>query len=121
MTYVLTANERNLLREMQFDHRTFQVKGQLPPGKAGKVTLDRLTKLGLLETGPGRWDETGWRLSDDGWRCMYGKTYDELMAGDAPHHPLKVWSWPPTPDHVVAAPKPGPRLKTLPPRLKRIN
>jgi hypothetical protein len=124
MTYILTARERKLLGELQLDHTTYQIRGQLPVG-TGKVTLERLTELGLLETGLGRFGETGWRLSDDGWRCMYGQTNDEIMAGGAPVRPLRIWSWPPTPD-TKRIPTPAraklstlpPRLAVLPPRLK---
>lgn len=102
MTYVLTSKEQSLLRDMQIDHEKYQVKGELPVGKAGKVTLQRLTELGLLEAGVGRWGDTGWRLSDNGWRCMFGKTYDEMTSEGGQHSPLKVWSWPPTPDSIAA-------------------
>lgn len=95
MVYVLNARERKLLDYLQLDDRTFQIKGQLPVG-FGKATLENLTKLGLIEAGQGRFDETGWRLTDDGWRCMYGKTRDEIMASGQKHYPLKVWSWPPS-------------------------
>lgn len=119
MSYVLTARERALMKHLQLDSKVFQIPGQLPVG-SGKLTRQRLTELGLLETGPGRFGDTGWRLTDDGWRCMYGKTEDEMVQGGAPHHPLRVWSWPPTPDSVAKAAKERSRLKTLPPRLKEL-
>lgn len=119
MTYVLSARERKLLEYLQIDHATFQIRGQLPPG-SGVGTLSKLTAEGLLEAGPGRFGDTGYRLSDDGWRCMYGKTHDEMMAGDDQHHPLKVWSWPPTPDAIRTPAKPKPRLTTLKPRLSEL-
>ena len=97
MTHVLSAREQKLLRHLQIDSSVFQIRSQLPLG-TGTVTLTRLTELGLLETGPGRHSEVGWRLSENGWRCMYGKPKSELGAEGAPHYPLKVWSWPPTPD-----------------------
>lgn len=120
MTYVLNARERKLLRELQIDHTVFQIRGQLPPG-TGAVTLARLSEFGLLESGPGRFGDTGWRLSDDGWRCMYGKPLADLGEEGAPHHALKVWSWPPTPDAMRAATRTAPRLKTLEPRLKEFS
>lgn len=128
MSYVLTARERKLLDHMQFDHRAFQIPGQMPVGTSGKVTLSRLVELGLLETGQGRFGEVGYRITDDGWRCIYGKTHDEIMSSGGQHYPLKVWSWPPTPDNLgkVAAPKPRlrtlePRLSPMPPRLKTLD
>ena len=77
---------------LQLDHRAFQIPGQLPTG-FGAVTFERLMQLGLLEAGPGRHGSTGYRLTDDGWRCMYGMTLGE-MSGPGPYHPLRVWSWP---------------------------
>lgn len=128
MTYFLTARERKLLRELQFDSECYQIRGQLPVG-TGEITLSRLTDLGLLETGPGRFGDVGWRLTDDGWRCMYGKTKGEMASGGAPHLPLKVWSWPPTLDSTTGGAAPPktrlaslpPRLQPLPPRLKGID
>lgn len=119
MSYVLSARERKLLQHLQIDHKVFQIGGQLPVG-TGKVTLGRLTELGLLETGPGRWGDTGWRLTDDGWRCMYGKPIGELGEEGAPHYPLKIWSWPPTPDLLRKPAKAVPRLKALPGRLTEL-
>ena len=116
MIYLLSAREHKLLQELSIDHTVFQIRGQLPVG-TGTVTLARLGGFGLLETGPGRFGETGWRLSDDGWRCMYGKPYVELGEQGAPHHPLRVWSWPPTPDTTRAAPPTALHLKVLEPRL----
>lgn len=95
MTYILGNRERKLLEYLQIDHATFQIPGQLPKG-AGAGTLGKLTSEGLLETGAGRFGDIGYRLSDDGWRCMYGKTHNEMMSDGDKHYPLKVWSWPPT-------------------------
>jgi hypothetical protein len=51
-----------------------------------------LLSLGLIESGPnaGHYGQIGWRLTaDDGWRCMYGKTVEEIMApGEGPAHRL---------------------------------
>lgn len=116
MTYLLTAREQKLLRHLQIDSTVFQIRGQLPVG-TGEVTLSRLAELGLLEDGPGRHSQIGWRLSDDGWRCMYGKPKADLGAEGAPHHPLKVWSWPPTPDTLRKSVPIRSRLRTLTPRL----
>ena len=117
MTYRLTDRERKLLDHLQIDHETFQIPGQLPVG-TGKITLERLTELGLLETGEGRFGQTGWRLTDDGWRCMYGQTLDEIMSGESRVRPLRVWSWPSTPDNAPKTLSSRPKLRTLEPRLK---
>lgn len=79
---------------LQLNHRSFQIPGQLPTG-FGAVTFNRLLQFGLLESGAGRHGITGYRLTEDGWRCMYGKTLAE-MSGTGPYHPLRVWSWPPS-------------------------
>jgi len=123
MTYVLSARERKLVEHLQVDHETFRIRGQLPPG-IGDTTLNRLTALGLLDVGIGRFGDPGWRLSSNGWLCMYGKTNDEMMASGEPSLPLKIYSWPPTIDgsarkgvrrKLMALPA---RLVELPPRLK---
>jgi hypothetical protein len=95
MTRILNARERKALDKIAFDHRNFHIRGELVG--IGTVTLDALVDLGLLETGPSqRYDgEIGWRVTPDGARCMYGKTFDE-MKGSGPYHPLTVWSWPPS-------------------------
>jgi len=120
MTYLLTPQERKLLDHLQLEHEIFQVRGELPVG-VGKVSLSRLTDLGLLETGPGRWGDTGWRLTENGWRCMYGKPLVELGSEGAPHRHLRIWSWPPTDDRLVSQPSTSSRLTTLPPRLANVS
>ena len=120
MTYLLTAREQKLLRHLQIDSSVFQIRGQLPVG-TGEVTLTRLAELGLLETGPGRHSQIGWRLSDDGWRCMYGKPKADLGAEGPPHYPLRVWSWPATSDKSRKSVSVGPRLKQLAPRLTELQ
>lgn len=69
------------------------------PKLTGKATLNSLVDLGLAETAPTNRlpREIGWRITDNGWSCIYGKTYAEIMApGALPPHPLEVWSWPPS-------------------------
>jgi hypothetical protein len=95
MTHVLNARERKALDKIAFDHRNFHIKGELVG--IGAVTLAALVDLGLLETGPSQryYGEIGWRVTPDGWRCMYGKTIEEIMApGGPPVRPLKLWQWP---------------------------
>ena len=94
MTRVLNARERKALETIAFDHRHFHTKGELVG--IGTVTLNALVDLGLLETGMSQqYGEIGWRITPDAWRCMYGKTFDE-MKGPGPSHYLRVWSWPPS-------------------------
>lgn len=97
MARILTARERNGLEKLTEDpiNTDFLIKGQLTG--VGHLTLASLVELGLAETGPSKryYGEAGWRITDDGWRCMYGKTLRE-MEGTGPHYPLKIWRWPPS-------------------------
>jgi hypothetical protein len=78
---------------MTLDHTRFHVKGELVG--VGESTLAGLVSLGLLETGVSQRHHGVWRLTPDGWRCMYGKTIEEIMApGGGPVRPLRVWKWP---------------------------
>ena len=53
---------------------------------------------GLAETGPSRnySSEIGWRITDDGWRCMYGETIVEILTKPAgvKTYPFVIWKWP---------------------------
>lgn len=92
---VLSARERTALDKLSLDHGDYLIAGQLVG--IGKVTMSRLVDLGLAEVGPSEryYGELGWRITSDGWRCMYGKTYEEIMApGALPSYPLRVWRWP---------------------------
>jgi hypothetical protein len=96
MGQVLNSRERKALDKLSEERRDFLIKGQL--SGIGPITLATLVSLGLAETGPSKryYSEIGWRITPDGWRCMYGKTYEEIMAPDcAPVRPLKLWQWPP--------------------------
>ncbi len=95
MTRTLNARERKALDKLSFDHRNFHIRGELVG--IGPTTLKSLVDLGLLEVGPSKrhYDQLGWRITPNGWRCMYGKTYEEIMSEPGPHHPLRVWEWPP--------------------------
>jgi hypothetical protein len=96
--HVLSAKERQALDRMTLDHKTFHVKSDLGVG-IGTKTIETLLSLGLIESGPNarHYGQIGWRLTPDGWRCMYGKTIEEIMApGGGVAHPLKRWQWPPT-------------------------
>lgn len=96
MSRILTAKERNGLEKLTEDpiSKDFLIKGQLTG--VGHATLAALVELGLAETGPSTryYGEMGWRITDDGWRCMYGRTLAEMSRG-GPYHPLRVWRWPP--------------------------
>jgi hypothetical protein len=95
VSYVLNPRERKALIKLSDDHNDFLIKGQLVG--IGAATLASLVSLGLAETGPSqRYYVIGWRITPDGWRCMYGKTIEEIMVpGGSPVRPLKLWQWPP--------------------------
>jgi len=64
----------------------------------GRPTLDALVRRGLAETGPSANypSEIGWRITDDGWRCIYGETIAELLAkpNGSRTFPFVIWKWP---------------------------
>jgi hypothetical protein len=64
----------------------------------GRPTLDSLVRRGLVETGPSANypSEIGWRITDDGWRCIYGETMRELLAKPTgtKTYPFLIWKWP---------------------------
>ncbi|HYM99628.1 MAG TPA: hypothetical protein VET25_07780 [Aestuariivirgaceae bacterium] len=99
MGRILDARERGVLDALQLDHSKFQIKAALPFG-IGRKTLDGLVNLGLLEMGPSKlhYGQVGYRLTPNGWRTMYGMTYEEIMAQPAGKgvRPLRVWSCPPS-------------------------
>ena len=97
MTYVLTNRQRAALKELTKNKDEFTPYWQF--SRVGKGSLDLLVEVGLAETGPTnrRPGEIGWRITDNGWSCIYGKTYAEIMApGALPPYPLEIWSWPPS-------------------------
>lgn len=95
MSRVLNAKERHALERMELDHASFHVKADLGTG-IGLKTVDELLGLGLIEAGPSprHYGQIGWRITPDGWRCMYGRTREEMMDGGQ-YRPLRVWQWPP--------------------------
>ena len=70
----LSTYECKALKLLGEDMTDFLVWGQFVG--IGRPTLASLVKRGLAETGPSRNypPEIGWRITDDGCRCMYGKT-----------------------------------------------
>jgi hypothetical protein len=62
----------------------------------GPTSLEQLAGMGLAEQAPSnRFGKPGWRITADGWRCMYAKSYEECMApGEPAPVPLRVWRWP---------------------------
>jgi hypothetical protein len=98
VNHVLNSRERNGLEKLTEDPigKDYLIKGQLTG--VGHVTLASLVELGLAETGPSKryYGEMGWRITHDGWRCMYGETVAEMMAkpSDVKRYPFLVWKWP---------------------------
>ena len=97
MTVLLNNRQRAALKELSHNQDEY-----IPYWRFFRVsesTLNSLVELGLAETGltNRRRGEVGWRITDNGWRCMYGKTCAEIMApGALQSLPLDVWSWPPS-------------------------
>jgi hypothetical protein len=82
---------------MQLDYAAFHIKAELGTG-IGTKTIESLLALGLIEAGPNQrhYGQIGWRLTDDGWRCIYGETIAEIMAKPkgTKAYPFMVWKWP---------------------------
>jgi len=101
MSDILNAKQRQALDRMTFDSNSYHIGAELGPG-IGAKTVASLLELGLIEAGPNvrHHGQTGWRLTDDGWRCMYGETIDEIMAKpeDVKTYPFVVWKWPVDPE-----------------------
>jgi hypothetical protein len=93
---VLTPCEREALQELSRDHVTFFFSGHFAR-RISVEALEVLAGLGLVERAPMSdvRGQSGWRILPDGWRCMYGKTVDQIMSGDQTVLPLRVWQWPP--------------------------
>lgn len=98
MTYVLNHRQREALKILTHNKAQFMPFWRMPE-RIGKATLNSLVDLGLAETAPTNRlpGEIGWRISDNGWRCIYGKTYAEIVTpGALSPYPLEIWSWPPS-------------------------
>jgi hypothetical protein len=97
MSHVLSTKERQALDRMTSDHTNFHIKAKLGTG-VGAKTIESLLELGLIEAGPNarHYGQIGWRLTDDGWRCMYGETIAEILAKPegVKSFPFVVWKWP---------------------------
>lgn len=101
MGRTLNARQCAALKKLEEQHGIgddFIGKGKLVG--IGGGTLDSLVELGLVESGPSRrnYGAVGWRLADDGWRCMYGMTLSEALsrpAGSAPLPHIRPLRWPP--------------------------
>ena len=99
MSRILDSRERGVLDALRSDPSSYQTKDALLFG-IGRKTLDGLVNLGLLETGAPRFDtrQLGYRLTPNGWRTIYGMSYEEMLAQSKHARPLRVWSYPPSCD-----------------------
>jgi hypothetical protein len=101
MSEVLNAKQRQALDRMTLDHSNFHIGAELGPG-VGTKTVESLLALGLIEASPNarHYGQIGWRLTNDGWRCMYGETIAEILAkpDGVKTFPFVVWKWPVDPD-----------------------
>jgi hypothetical protein len=96
----LSRHECKALKMLRNDPTEFLVWGHFVG--IGRPTLASLVKRGLAETGPSLryFPEIGWRITEDGWRCMYGETLAEILAKPAGvrAYPFIVWKWPADPN-----------------------
>ena len=92
----LRAHECKALKLLGGDTTDFLVWGQFVG--IGRPTLASLVERGLAETGPSRnySSEIGWRITEDGWRCMYGETIAEIFTKPVgvKTYPFVTWKWP---------------------------
>src|SRR5215208_3661507 len=99
MARELTSRERRTLERLSFHHPYFVSRGQLPTG-LGTGTLAGLVRRGLAEKFPAanRGGQDHWRITPNGWLCMYGMTYEEIMSrppGSPKLLPIRgPWRWP---------------------------
>lgn len=63
----------------------------------GKAHLDVLLGFGLAALVPSKSDakSNGFRITDEGWRCMYGLTKTQIDSDtNGKPAPFRVWQWP---------------------------
>ena len=94
MSKFLDRKERAALEAVRLKGRESVRFKDMPVG-VGKAAVESLVSRGLLETVPGPHGRGGqcYRVTRDGWRCMFGKTYEQLRALPAAK-PLGTWFWP---------------------------
>lgn len=102
--HVLSTREAKLLHSLHFESMgrpdRFNLPGELKGTTGvGPKSYAKLVELGLIETGVGsRHNEgTGYRITLDGHRCLYGKAPDQIAADGErgiQTHERKVLSWP---------------------------
>lgn len=97
MSRILNSREIKVMKHLSDSTDQAVVKGKMPLN-IGPATLDGLIELGLIEEciSERYKGEMGYKITPDGWRCMYGKTFEEIMTppDGKPSHPLHVWKWP---------------------------
>lgn len=83
----LTDREKRLLHSLHSESigraERFHMRGELNGiTNVGDTSFARLVDLKLIETGTAsRHDEgTGYRITQDGIRCLYGKTAEQIYA-----------------------------------------
>ncbi|WP_459096959.1 hypothetical protein [Devosia sp. A449] len=93
--YILNIYERAALLALS-KHKQIPAHSDANPG-FGRAHLDALLGLGLAAVVPSQTDpkRNDFRISDDGWRCMFGLSKAQI-DGDADRAPapFRVWQWP---------------------------
>jgi hypothetical protein len=91
----LTRRERKALDAIRPSGLNFVKVSAMPKG-VGLGTLNLLEAKGLLQRAPAR--APSYRISPDGWHCMFGRTFEQLCAFEkesgAAARPLGTWVWP---------------------------
>ena len=96
ITAFLSRRERAAMEAIRCSGLEFTDASSLPHG-VGQRTLDKLVQRGLLDAGPSKAGKMrgSYRISDDGWICMFGVPFAKIQA--ARKKPLSTWTWPSEP------------------------
>ena len=85
--YQLTPRERRLLNSLHLAsigvRNRFNLPGELKDiVDVGRRSFDTLVHLGLIEAGTATRHNSGvgYRITPDGFRCLYGKTAEQIEA-----------------------------------------
>lgn len=99
--YILNQYERAALLALS-QHEQIPAHDDASRG-FGKAHIENLLGHGLAMAVPSKADQrhNAFRITDDGWRCIYGFTKAEIDSHtDRRPVPFRVWQWP-----LQAAPK----------------
>ena len=105
MARQLSALESRGLSWVTETYPKFRMAAELRRG-LGVRTLDKLVALGLVQKADAQSSRSkvGYRTAPQGWRTMYGMTYEELLVDQQSQSvdPLRVWWRPVQPTDSAA-------------------